>query len=118
VYLHLRVIQSVIKGRSFLYQNLDGTVYHINENSFQAIQSSPSDEIVAFVDGDRESYEPSDMLLDDRVLASSPKGASGKWTKQAGDVTVIATESWSSHELFLAGFVLGILFQRSTDAFL
>src|SRR6266581_3875571 len=102
----------MIEGRSFLYQDLDRTVYHINENGVQAIQSLSSDEIVAFVDGDGESYEPSVMLLDDRVqiiLASSPKGASGKWTKQVADVTVIATELWSPHELFLAGFVLGIL---------
>ena len=44
---------------------------------------------MAFVDSDRENYEPSLMLLDDRVqiiMASFPKG---KWTEQAGDVKVI-----------------------------
>jgi len=102
----------MIKGHSFLYQGLDRTVYHINEDGVQAIQSWSSDEIVAFVDGDRESYEPSVMLLDDRVqiiMASTLKGARGKWTEQAGDVKVIVTELWSPHELFLAGFVLGLL---------
>jgi len=108
----------MIEGRSFLYQGLDRTVYHINENGVQAIQSWSSDEIVAFVDGDMESYEPSLMLLDDRVqiiLASTPEGANGKWIKQAGDVKVIATELWSPHELFLAGFVLGILLLSTLD---
>ena len=108
----------MIEGRSFLYQGLDRIVYHINENGVQAIQSWSSDEIVAFVDGDMESYGPSVMLLDDRVqiiLASTPKGANGKWIKQAGCVTVIATELWSPHELFLAGFVLGILLLSTLD---
>jgi len=102
----------MIEGRSFLFQDLNRTVYHINENGVQAIQSWSSDEIVAFVDGDRQNYEPSLMLLDDKVqiiMASSPKGARGKWTEQAGDVKVIVTEPWSPHELFLAGFVLGLL---------
>ena len=102
----------MIEGRSFLFQDLDRTVYHINENGVQAIQSLSSDEIVAFVDGDRENYEPSLMLLDDRVqiiMASPPKGARRKWTEQAGDVKVIVTEPWSPHELFLVGFVLGLL---------
>jgi len=102
----------MMEGRSFLYQDLDRTVYHINEDGVQAIQSWSSDEIVAFVDGDRESYEPRLMLLDERVqmiMTSSPRGARGKWTAQAGDIKVIVTELWSPHELFFAGFVLGLL---------
>jgi hypothetical protein len=102
----------MIEGRPFLYQDLDQFVYHINENGVQAIQSWSSDEIVAFVDGDRESYEPRPMLLDNKVqiiMTSTPKGASMKWTEQAGGVEVIVTELWSLHELFVAGFVLGLL---------
>ena len=102
----------MIEGRSFLYQGLDRTVYHINENGVRAIQSWSSGEIVAFVDGDRKSYEPPLMLLNKNVqiiLASSPKGASEKWTEQAGSVKVYATQLWSPRELFVAGFVLGLL---------
>ena len=111
----------MIKGRSFLYQDLGGTVYHINENGVRAIQSWPSGEIVAFVDGDKDEYEPSDMLFQDSVqiiIATSPKGSTGKWIEQAGGVDAIVTELWSPHELFQAGFVYGYFFQRSTDTFL
>jgi len=102
----------MIEGRSFLYQDLDKTVYHINENGVQAIQSWTSGEIVAFVDGDSKSYEPCLMLFNKEVqiiLASSPKGASEKWTEQAGGVKVFATQLWSPRELFVAGFVLRLL---------
>ena len=100
----------MIQGRSFLYSGLDRIVYHINENGVRAIQSWSLDEIVAFVDGDMESYEPSFMLFDSKVqiiMASSPEGANAKWTDQAGGVKAIVTEPWSPRELFLAGFVLG-----------
>jgi hypothetical protein len=36
-YFHLRIIQLMIEGRSFLYQNLDRTVHRINENGIRAI---------------------------------------------------------------------------------
>ena len=112
-YLHLRVIQFMIEGRPFLYQALDGTVYHFNENGVQAIRSwSSSEEIVAFVDGDENNETPNLMLRGGRVqiiLASCLEGARAKWTKQAGFIKVIVTELWSPHELFLAGFVLGLL---------
>ncbi len=101
----------MIEGRSFLYQDLDRTVYHINENGVREIQSWSEDEIVAFIDGDKKNYEPRTMLNTkvQIILASSPKGASEKWTEQIGGIKAIVTELWSPHELFLAGFVLGLL---------
>ena len=112
----------MIEGRSFLYQDIDKSVYHINENGVQVIQSWSLDEIVAFIDGDKKDYEPhSELLLGKKVqviVASSPKGTNGKWVDQVGGVKTLVIEPWSPHELFLAGFVLGYFFQRSTDAFL
>jgi len=102
----------MIKGRPFLYQACNRTVFHVNENGVQAIESWLSNtDIVAFVDGDKD-YEPHDMLLMDRVqiiLVSSPKGAGAKWIRQEGYIQTIACKLWSARELLIAGFVLGLL---------
>ena len=105
----------MIEGRRFLYQAKNGTVYHVNEMGVQAIKSWPSNEnIVAFVDADSNNYEPDYMFLQDGVqiiLAAPQSGASARWIKQANyDVNMIATKLWSRDELFIAGFVLGLLF--------
>ena len=104
----------MIEGRPFLYQDREGTVYHINENGVQAIRSWPLDiNIVAFVDGDKRGAEPRSMLWQDNVriiLASSPKGTQTSWAKQReAEIKIIATTPWSDLELFIAGFVLGLL---------
>jgi len=103
----------MIEGREFLYQANNGTVYHVNENGVRAIRSwSSREEIVAFVDGDRENYVPDDMFDTGTVqiiVAAPPRGASRGWIDQANDVTIFATKLWSPRELFLTGFVLGLL---------
>jgi len=105
----------MIEGRSFLYQAQNKTVYHVNEKGVDVIKSWPSDkDIVAFVDGDETGYEPDHMLRKLRVqiiLAASPKGAKARWIqqKQTGHIQIIATNLWSPQELFIAGFVLGLL---------
>ena len=102
----------MIEGRSFLYEDIGRSVYHINENGVQAIQDWSSDEIVAFVDGDRDRYEPSPILFDPNVrmiLASSPQGANRKWKDQKRRMKAIVIKPWLRHELLLAGFVLGLL---------
>ena len=103
----------MIEGRPFLYQALDRTVYHFDEKGVHAIPSwSSNEEIVAFVDGDENNQPPNHMLRQGKVqlvLASSPKGARAKWTRQANFIRVIVTELWSPQELFLTGFVLGLL---------
>jgi len=103
----------MIKGRPFLYESSDRTVFHVNENGVQAIRSwYPDKHIVAFVDGDKD-YEPQHMLTVNKsvqiILGSSPQGTGGMWVKQAGSVEVLATELWSPRELFIAGSVLGLL---------
>jgi len=101
----------MIEGRPFLYQAQDGTVYYVNEKGVQPIEFWSSNEyIVAFVDGDRN--EPDYMLLREGVqiiLASAPKGARAKWIKQTGFARTVATKLWTPRELFIAGFVLGLL---------
>ena len=103
----------MIEGEPFLYQAKDGTVYHVNKNGVQAIRVlRPEEHIVALVDGDREGYEPKDMLAHEKVkiiLAASPKGSDARWTKQAGDVNKLAIQLWSPTELFIAGSVLKLL---------
>lgn len=110
----------MIEGVSFLYQARDGTVYHVNKNGVQAIRAwypEEQEHIVAFVDGDREGYEPRHMLTHERVkiiLVASPKGSGAKWLKQADNVRIFATQLWSPHELFIAGSDLE-LFLSSLD---
>ena len=103
----------MIEGRPFLYEAIGRSVYHINENGVQAIQFWTSRHgIVAFVDADRDDYEPSPILFSPKVqiiLATSPKGANRKWKDQVGGIKAIVITPWSRHELFLAGFVLGLL---------
>jgi hypothetical protein len=104
----------MIKGRPFLYQATPGIVHHVDEKGVQVISAWPSNEnIVAFVDNDKNNYVPDDILLNDEVqliLATSPKGTNSKWIKQANyDVMIIATYLWSRDELLITGFVLRLL---------
>ena len=116
MYLHVRVIESLIAGKPFLYQSNNGTVYHVAENGVEEIWSwSSNAKIVAFVDGDQENCEPKTFLFKSSVqiiLSSPPKGAYQKWIQQAEpdtDVTKLAIKLWSPQELFLAGLVLAFL---------
>jgi hypothetical protein len=104
----------MIEGHPFLYQGQDGTVYHVNEKGVQVIKSWPSNEnIVAFVDADNNNYGPDKILIKDGVqiiLASSPRGTSARWIERANyNVKLLATKLWSRDELFITGFVLGLL---------
>jgi hypothetical protein len=106
----------MIEGRPFLYQSKRGTVYHISAEGVKAVQSWPPKETaVAFIDGDRKNYEPNDILLHNSVqliVASSPRGAFPRWTKQLGPgsfVTQLVVKLWSPEELFLTGLVLALL---------
>ncbi|KAH9962050.1 hypothetical protein BJV74DRAFT_871449 [Russula compacta] len=112
-YLHLRIIEKMIEGCSFLYQGRNQTVYHVAENGVEAINSWSSEEtVVAFVDGDLGSCGPQSFLLCkpvQLVVASFPQGAYQKWTKQAGHGSFIftfAVKLWSLDELFLTGIFL------------
>ena len=104
----------MIEGRSFLYQAQNQIVYHVNDEGVTAIESwSSSENIVAFVDGDKAGYEPDHILCKSGVqiiLASPPKGATARWISQGqGHINIIATDLWSFRELFITGFVLGLL---------
>jgi hypothetical protein len=75
----------------------------------------PDEDIVAFVDADKRTFEPSDMFIRAGnvrcIITSSPKITSiDLWMKQAKRKAVtIATDLWSSEELLIAGFVLELL---------
>ena len=112
-YLHLRIIESLIAGRPFLYQSTEGAVYHVSQNGVEAIWSwSPKTHIVAFVDGDEGDRKPQDFLfrsLVQIIVISSPEGAYRPWVSPNIKVTKLATSLWSPHELFLTGLVLAFL---------
>ncbi len=106
----------MIEGCPFLYQAKGGAVYHVFEEGVEAVQSWSSKEgIVAFVDVDEGDYKPEDMLICRSVqliVASPPKGAFSKWTKQLGQasfVTQLVAKLWSYEELVLTGLVFELL---------
>jgi len=108
----------MIEGRPFLYQAIQGTVYHVAEKGVNVVQSWSSDEsIAAFVDGDQADCQPKDILLQSSmqiIMASSPEGVvpNQEWMKQLGCnsvITTLATRLWSPSELFLTGLVLAFL---------
>ena len=111
-YLYVRIIESLIEGRPFLYQTSDRTVYHVTHAGVKEIQSSwsPEAHIVAFIDGDEADNAPKPFILNGKVqiiVASSPKVTNQKWIKQAAIAvfTQLATSLWSAQELFLTGLV-------------
>ena len=106
----------MIEGDPFLYQSSDGTVYYVNENCVEVIQTwSSTENIVAFVDGDKFDHQPDYMLRHSSVqivLTSPPEGADPheRWIRDIGCVTILATKLWSRHELLLTGFVSALLY--------
>ena len=123
----------MIQSPPFLYQAIDGIVYHVAEKGVVAVQSWLSEEkIVVFVDGDKGDYEPKDSscvahwhdaiinCTVQLIVASCLKGAYKKWTKHTGHVsfvTKLAVKLWLCEELFLTGLVSKhCFFQQSTDA--
>jgi hypothetical protein len=103
----------MIEGLPFLYQAKGGTVYHVAEKVVKVVQPlSLGESIVAFVDGDDDSFDLNDILIHPSVqliVASPPKVTSEEWIKQAGDTaTELAIELWSEKELFLTGLVLAL----------
>jgi hypothetical protein len=67
VYLYLRVIENMVEGHPFLFQDIEGIVYHAAEKGVEVVQSWSSNEsIVAFVDLDK-NVQPNDILLQDSV---------------------------------------------------
>jgi hypothetical protein len=107
------MIESLIAGQQFLYQNTDGIVYHVAQKGVGVLRSHwpPTPPITAFVDGDKGITEPRDYIRCPSVqiiIVSSPQGASQKWMKQVGPdliFTKLATSLWTPRELFLTGLV-------------
>ena len=109
----LRSLSFLIAGRPFLYQTIEGNVYHVTQNGVEEIWSywSPKIHIVAFVDGDKGESKPKCFLFQDSVqiiVVSYPEGANQRWIEKVGNFTIItklATSLWSPRELFLTGLV-------------
>jgi len=108
------MIEYMISGHAFLYQTIDGVVYHVSENITKIESWLPNidEPMVAFVDADTGSGAPNQFLRHDLVkiiAASSPGGTNQSWLKQ-GDVGAFVTkfgaDLWSPSELFLTGFVI------------
>ena len=108
------------EGIPFLHQAKEGAVYHISKKGVEAIESwSSNKNIVAFVDGNGGDYTPDDMLLCNSVqliVASPPKGAYLKWTKQIGhasSVIQLVTKPWTYEDVLFTGSVFALLSRLS-----
>ena len=107
----------MIKGLPFLFQSTRGTVYHVTKAGVEIVSSLSTIEepIMVFIDGDIGNCEPKEFLLSDSVqviVAASPRGATQKWLRQAGDgayISPYAVKLWSRKELLLTGLVLALL---------
>lgn len=102
----------MIEGLPFLYQTIQGDIFHVAD-SLTLIKSWSSEEhIVAFVDTDTDYYTPKDILIDpviQIVLTSSPRGSRQRWLKQYPKlVRMYVTDLWSPKELFLTGLVVSL----------
>jgi hypothetical protein len=64
------MIESMIEGRQFLFQTIEGTVYHIAKEGVVRVVHlwSSKNHIAAFVDADKENYIPSRLLYDHSVI--------------------------------------------------
>jgi hypothetical protein len=116
-YLYLRIVEFLLAGSTFLYQNKDREVFYVSENGVEAIRPSwtSAKHNVVFVDGDNGFTEPQ-SFLDKRkaqfIIASSPRGAYQPWIKRASTtitISKLAIKPWSPCELFLTGLVLAFL---------
>ena len=102
----------MVDGHPFLYQAMDGVIYHVADDVTAMSSWSSTEPIVAFVDGDGGDYGPKWSLRQSHVqiiLASSPKGTTHSWLRQASPntrVTLLAADLWSPHELYMTGYVL------------
>ena len=117
-YLYIRMVDSMIDGRPFLYQDLAGTVYHVS-NAITIVNSWGSNSpIIAFIDADRTLAEPREFLRQPSVqviVATSPRGTTQSWLKQMGDALIplkLVTALWSPRELFITGFVVTLRFRE------
>ena len=116
VYLFVKIIESLIQRRPFLYQTNHGVVYYVSEKGAEAVQSWSSKEpIMAFFDCDNANYnsesDPKPFLLEPSVqviMTTSPRGAYRPWIKQTFanhhmSFTKLAISLWSARELFITG---------------
>jgi hypothetical protein len=84
-YLYSQITRSMIEGVPFLYQTIQGHVYHVADSITLIKSWWPEELIVALVDADTASYAPKDFLnheLIQIVLTSSPKGLKQPWMSQ------------------------------------
>jgi hypothetical protein len=99
----------MIEGRPFLFQDIEGNVYHVAEKGVEVVKSRPSKEsIMAFVDLD-EKKRPDRILFNNSVqlvVASFPNRLNQDWIKQASPTrppTQLVVALWSYEELILTG---------------
>jgi hypothetical protein len=112
----------MIEGVPFLYQTIEGDVYHVADSVTLINKWSAKEYIVAFVDADTVSYAPNHILINPRiqiVLTSPPKSSKQQWMSQYGRlVTMYITDLWFPDEFFLTGLVISLCVDNSTDVLL
>ena len=118
-YIHLKMIEYMIKQRSFIYQTFDGNVYKVSDTCELINESwSPTAPITAFIDADSQTFKLQPFLDDQHVqliLAMSPKGTLSPNFKQPandGEMMSYVAALWSPSELYLTGFLPSLLVSR------
>ena len=76
-YLYIRMVDSMIDSRPFLYQDLAGTVYHVSDAITIVNSWGSNSPIIAFINADKTLAEPQEFLRQPSVrviVATSPRG--------------------------------------------
>jgi hypothetical protein len=117
-------VERLLDAQPTYFQTEEGSLFFLDGEGVRPVYKAPlhrlekpvdsqSDIIVALVDADKEISEPHEVLVNSHdvqiIATSSPKGAKQrKWLGQLGEGvgTVYIMDTWSSRELFVAGFAL------------
>ena len=112
--LYSILILCVIRGQKFVFQDMDGKVFIIDDagvNLAKEVRAVSGDEVLTLVDADAKCCEPEGYLLRNSkhriLLTSSPRSRRDRsWLKQFANANAVFTmEPWSRQEIVVATFV-------------
>jgi hypothetical protein len=113
-YLHILLIDRLLKGQNTIFQSKEGTVYQISDTVEQLARYSvpilAGDDVVALVDGDGDPAAPALEVLDSgaRIVITTPPQdkESRKWMEElpgGPQATTFMMNPWSLKEHLLTG---------------
>ena len=112
--LYSILILCVIRGQKFVFQDMDGKVFIIDDagiNTSEEVRAVWGDEVLTLVNAGAKCCEPESYLVNNFkhriLLTSSPRSRRDRsWLKQFANANAVFTmEPWSRKEFVVATFV-------------